>query len=545
MAHTTPDPRGHQVDDKARDPLLEEAEEIYEAYGNRRAADDEVETVFRDGRFIGKLYKSLGINIKDQSTPYLLVNFLRAQVTDRAVMLNMMPDPKWDVPFTVDPDVALTEQDILINLNHTLWDFWRVKRAYKTHGFNLALKNRALWYLHPDFDNKKPMLYSLNPSSFYAEPDYRGDYPRVFLIDDIEGRRLLAQYPGAERFGVTSYIDEYQVVEFWDKKIRRRFINGLEDESASIEHNMGFVPIRYTQDVHLPGSMDNMGNAWHGIGMAENFTDVLVLASAEMRKKITATPIIKGEYNSDEVKAAMDGKMALGLEKDGSFEYVQPIQGQLGVQQHLQSLDDLYRVITNWPRLRSGQIKSSIWTERGINAAQGAVSDDILTVRESMARDLEWLDEAAVYMMQKMWGNVDQPLIMYENEKIKGSVTIRPKQDIPADFRHELVVFPLAHDTQGKSVVLMQLFGQKIIDLRTVLENLPGMNPAEVMRRLKEDVERDIETQAMLQKQMFDLQQQQAGGLEQGTEALNQGAIPGGAENPLEAAAGAAAGLGV
>lgn len=498
------------------DPLMEEADELYDSDGfsGRRDADLELEQVFRDGRFTGRLYKALGLNIKSASTSYLLVNLVRSQVIDRSGMLSMLPDPKFDVPFTADEAIALTEQNVLTHLQETLWDYWRIKRIMHTNAFNLALKNRALWLLYPDFEAKKPMMYALDPSSFYAAENYRGEFSRVFLIDRQKGRRIRSEYGRdvAEAHGVDDPNNDYYVHWFFDDKERRIFINQEEITQRRIEHNLGFVPVRYTQDTHIPGSVDNLGSAFHAIAAAENFTDVLKLTSAEMRKGLNSIPWYTGDIDPVDAKAAYDGKAMLGLPEGGKFGVEHQMQGQVGAHQHLKVMDDLFRVVTNWPRLRSGQISSSIWTERGIDAAQSAVSDDILNVRETIADDLEWLDTAAIHMLKKMWGKDEHDLLVFEQENVKGTVKIVPNLDIPNDFKHELVVFPLAHDVTGKAVLLMQLHGAKLYDTRSVLEQLPGVNPGEVMRRLDEDLAREVKQQIALQQALAPPEQAAPGG---------------------------------
>src|SRR3990172_10663263 len=180
-------PKAPQTKNLLRDKLLDEADELYNAYSARRTADNLLEDVFSKSKFTGKLWAALGVDVQNSKMSELIINFLRAAVIDRTTMLAMLPDPKFSVPFMPDPDIALAEQDVLINTHKTLWDYWRIKRVYNVQGFNISLKNRCLWALFPDFTKRKPMLYALNPSVFYAEPDYRGDYPRVFLIQEETG----------------------------------------------------------------------------------------------------------------------------------------------------------------------------------------------------------------------------------------------------------------------------------------------------------------------------------------------------------------------
>lgn len=517
-----------------QDPLLIEAEELWDDFAPRRAADTMLENVFVNGRFTGKLYDALGLNVQNSGSNELIINFLRAAVIDRTTMLSMLPDYKYTVPFTPDPDIAMTEQDVLINLHLTLWDFWRMKRTLKGAAFNMSLKNRALWLLFPDFKAKKPALYSLDPSMFYGSPDYMGNYKRCFLMKEECGRKIWSQYPESkdEKFGITSSTDLYRVTELWDEDKRRVWLNNIPAERGNIDHKLGFCPVRYTQDVHIPGSIDNMSNAYHNIAMAENFTDVLLLTSQEMRRRINSIIWAKGAISKDNMDAALEGKEILDLENDGEVGVTNVVDGQLGAQQHLQTLEGLFRTGMNWPALRSGQIGSSIWTAKGINAAQSGVNDDILNTRETMADDLQWLDFHAIQMFRKMWGKSEVPLVTFTDEgQARGQVRIIPKEDIPEDFRHELVTFSLANDVTGKAILLMQLFGQKLLDRRSVLEQMPGFNPNEIMTRLEEDMTRDVQWQAQVMAEQAKIQAaiappQGPETADQQNQALEGGSIP-------------------
>ena len=512
-----------------RDPLLDEADELWDAYSERRTADEVVTSVFRNGTFTGELYNTLGLNVPSAHSKKLLVNLTRAAVIDRATMLTMLPDYKYSVPFTPEPEVALTEQDILINTHLSFWEFWRMKQLLRTQATNMSLKNRCLWLLFPDFNEKKPKLYGLDPSMLFGEMDNSGEIPRVFLIQDMRGRQILAQYPDAKNYGVTNDDNEFRIVDFWDKNIKRLFINDHASKVGSIDHDLGFVPIRYTQDTHIPGTIDNMGNAYQNIALAENFTDMLILQSQEMRRRINSVPWVKGGISKSNYQAALAGKEILDLENDGEFGFAQAIQGNLGTQQHLSALEQLFRTGMNWPAMRSGQIDSSIWTAKGINAASGGVNDDILATRELMADDLQWLDYAAIHMWRKMWGNTEHNLLNFNEKNVIGSVKVIPKKDIPNDFRHELVTFALAHDVTGKAILLMQLFGQKLIDRRSVLEQMPGFNPNEVLQRLEEDMVRDVGWQMKVQSEALKLQNEMAPPPEQVDQenvALEKGTVP-------------------
>ena len=515
-----------------KEPLLLKADELWDTYADRRRADALLEEIFVNGKFTGKLWEALGIDTQTAGGRTLIINFIRTMVLDRTTMLSMTPDPKFTVPFTVNPDIALTEQDVLINLHQTLWQHWKIKKTLKEAAFNMALKNRTLWLLFPDFETKKPMLYSLDPSMFYAEPDYNGDYKEVFLMKEEFGRKILAQYPFArEQNGVTEDRDIYKVVEWWDKDRRRVWINNTRAPQGNIDHNLGFIPMKYTQDIHLPGTIDNMGSAFHNIAMAENFTDTLMLISHEMRKRINSVAWVKGSVDPENHRAALRGEEMLDLQEDGQFGFAQPIDSQVGGQAHLGTLEGLFRVATNWPQQRSGVIDSAIFTGKGINASLTGVNDDILNTRETMADDLEWLDTAAIHMMRKMWGKDEHNLLAFDANNVVGSIKVIPELDIPADFRHELVTFALAHDVQGKAVLLMQLFGQKLLDRRSVLEQLPGMNPNEVLQRLEEDMTREVEWQFAVQKKAVEQENEISAPaqVEGEAQALEQGAIPQGA----------------
>ena len=514
---------------KKVDDDLEEGRLLRDETRERKVRDGVAQSTFVDGTFSGELWRAMDTEVPSSKGQRLLVNFFRTQVTDRATLLSMLPDQKWDVPFDYTDD-SLTYQQVLAQLNLTLWEHWKMRKLRNDIAFWMALKGRVALQLVPDFNRKMPMLYAFDPSFFYAVADGTGEIQRCWIIYMSTGREILQQYPnaGAMAEGVEFNNHEHEVVQYWDKNEKKIFIGDSMVPDSHFQHNLGFVPFQYPQDMHLPGSFDATTAAYNHIGLAENFTDLLLLSSEERRRRIKAIPWIKGLRNADPelLRRILAGEVFAELDEDGALGFESPITNMSDITRDLQLTEDLFRAATNFPRSRSGEITSSIWTGKSIEASQGAVSDDILRVRESIADAIQWMDEKAVGMLKRFWGGKEHNILDFtDQQRIKG-LTIIPNEDIPDTWRHELVVFSLAHDVSQKAILMIQLGNSGYLDKRTVIEQLPGFNPNEILRRMEEERIREAQWEIAVQAKLAEAQAptEQGPSAQEQNFALEQGA---------------------
>lgn len=520
-----------QKDVKRIDKDLEEGRALRDETTDRNTRDGVSQRTFVDGTFSGELWKSMDTEVPSAKDQKLLVNFFRTQVTDRATLLTMLPDQKWDVPFDYTDD-SLTYQQVLSQLNLTFWEHWKMRKLRNDIAFWMSLKGRVALQLVPDFQREIPMLYAFDPSYFYAVMDGTDEIQRCWIIYMLPGRQILAQYPNAEftNEGVEFNNTLHEVVLFWDKKVKKNFVGSSLIPESHFQHNLGYVPFQYPQDIHVPGTIDATTAAHQAIGLAENFTDLLLMSSEERRRRIKAIPWVKGMRNADEetLRKILAGEVFAELDDDGALGFESPITNMSDITRDMQLNEDLFRAATNFPRSRSGEITSSIWTGKSIEASQGAVSDDILRVREAIADSIQWMDEKAIGMLKRFWGDKELNILDFtDQQRIKG-LNIIPNEDIPDTWRHELVVFSLAHDVSQKAILMIQLGNSGYLDKRTVIEQLPGFNPNEILRRMEEERIREAEWEIAVQAKLAEATQPQpeAPGAGEENFALEQGAIP-------------------
>jgi len=409
-----------------------------------------------------------------------------------------------------------------------MWEHWKMRKLRNDIAFWMALKGRVALQLVPDFNRKMPMLYAFDPSFFYGVADGTGELQRCWIIYELTGREIIQQYPDAQKTveGIEFNNTLHEMVLYWDKKKKKNFVGDSLIPGSHFEHDLGYVPFQYPQDIHVPGKMDGTTAAYQHIGLAENFTDLLLISGEERRRRIKAIAWVKGMRNADPetLRRILAGEVFAELDEDGAIGFESPIQNMSDITRDLQLNEDLFRAATNFPRSRSGEITSSIWTGKSIEASQGAVSDDILRVRETIADAIQWMDEKAIGMLKRFWGEKEHNILDFsDQERIKG-LTIIPNDDIPDTWRHELVVFSLAHDVSQKAILMIQLGNSGYLDKRTVIEQLPGFNPNEILQRMEEERLREAQWEIAVQSKLAEATQPQEGpdaaeenfGLEQG-----------------------------
>lgn len=504
---------------KSDKEIVDAAEFLVSQDSARNTVMDELVTVFKEAKFTNRLNKVLSDNRNTPDKRVLLVNFVKARVLDKINLLSMLPDLQVDAPFGVEHSETYAELWMRVNLGW--WDEVSLKTRFSEMGYFMPLFGTNVSQLHPSIKDKKIRFLTRDPRTFHAfinmaDPMY---YDEVYFIYKSSGQQINAAYPGInndrikDELVANTYSEYYTCIERWDNDHFDFLVNNKRVAGVGIEHNLGFIPVRATPNIRIPGQLDGLSDVVQEIGMAENQNELLIMSTEEIRERLYARLFLYGDGWPKQIPTGR-GAVVRGAEGDKA-DYMSPIKDVAPTHQHLMANDQFMRVAMGWPSQRSGVFNSAIWTGKGIDASMGPVSDDVMRSKESIGEDLRILNQYYFKMLRKFWGK--EKLVVhgtYLNKRY--GVDFTPGEELPEVYSHQVHFSPLGHDIPTMIVNLLQLHGQGVFSLMTVLEKIPGVNPAEEMRRLDEELMKKV---SMEQKIAAMAQQLQTAMVPQGMQA--------------------------
>lgn len=482
---------------RTADELIELANEMESNDQTRNNLMDTLDDVFWESKRTTELDTILSDNRHKQESTKLITNFIKARVVDKVNLLSMLPDIKVDSPYGLGGDGILFAE-MWMRVLLAWWKRVKMSAYFGVIGHYLSLRGTSVEQLYPNIKEKRIEFLVRDPKTVHAELKLSNplEYGFVLFKFKATGRQILTAYPQARSCEVEYSKTEYDCIEYWDDDDFYLVVNDKKVPKVGIQHSLGFIPIRITPNIRMPGKVEGLSDVSQEIGLAENMNELLIMSTEELRERIYAKLVLTGEGWPNPVPTDR-GAVLYASDPQAKAEYVSPVKEVSQVHQHLAAQDELFRVETGWPRQRSGIIDSAIWTGNAINASQSSVSDDVARTKSTIGQDIATLNEYYFKMIRRFFPS--QEMVAYGSYKNKEyGFSFVPKDDLPDEFTHELFFSPLGHDIPTMIVNLLQLHGQKVLSLQTVLERIPGVNPAEELRRLEQDMQREIDLQKKL-----------------------------------------------
>jgi hypothetical protein len=525
----------------------------------RNERDRDLENIFLKGEFTGKLSQAISSETKQSKRGKLLVNICRNAIIDRVIELVMLPDIKVDAPGGLPhQDSLFWQQMVTRTIRHYFWEQnWQLPERMPDLAFSLGLKGRGVVQAFPNIKEKRVDLWFRDPSTYYAVVSSSGSgyhsgqsvgpgappsggykHCPVLFIYDATGREILRDYPTAAAYGIQDNAGTHEMIEYWDDDVMVRcvgtrgvtgeltynYILTDDNEIMGAEHRLGFVPTEFIQDVHIPGRIDATTSVYHSIALNENLNDLLLMNTEEHRERLGGIWLIKNPLDVPSPWPE-SGNAIVTVGPDGDARYISKMDNPSDMGSHISGIKEMAYLGLRTNSVRMGELPSGTLTGRGLNAASSIpVAGEVLMMRERVANALANIDQKAWAMSNKFFGSAKQQMTLHSH---KGPEALTFKfKDLPQHFRHILEVFPLAHDVPSLAVLMMQLEGSKNISKRSLLERMPGFDPAEEMRRLKEERMEEAKEQMELMAAMQPQQPQSPEGVEATATGLDRGAIP-------------------
>lgn len=533
----------------ATEPSVDDIVELFSEleYENieRNKRDAELENIYLNSEFTGKLSEAITDQIPRSSERKLLLNVVRNAIQDRAVLLKMLPDLRVDAPDGLpEMDSLYWQQHIERIIKHYFWEeIWNLPNVQmRSQAFWLAMKGRVALQVHPNFAKKTVDLLVRDPSTFYCTisgsgqgwhmaqgsmTQAQGGYQlsQGGFKYKAKGRDILAMYPTSEKIGIEPNNTSHDVIEYQDENffipvIDNQLILKEDGDPVGVEHGLGFVPLILIQDVHIPGRIDATSPIYHSIMMGENLNDLLLMDTEERRERLGSITVVENPVNVPKnLAVGRNAIIQVGLGGDVRFRSRLGDQNPSDMGSHIEAMKQMWSMAAKTSLARQGELPSSgPWLGKGLQtAATVAISGDVLDARENIAQGIQNADTMALAMGIKYFPSSKQKMTVHSSRGNQ-PMTFTFKSLKELTIRHILEVFPLAHDIPSTVVTYLQLQNGGIVSKRKVRQMIPGIDEAEETRRVDEERQKEMmEAMAIQQAQA----QQQA-------EA--QGGQPGGGE---------------
>lgn len=156
--------------------------------------------------------------------------------------------------------------------------------------------------------------------------------------------------------------------------------------------------------------------------------------------------------------------------------------------QAINILERQFRIVANYDVQQDGTSPNSFATGAGMEELQGAVDNNVREYQTAIKHSTEIIDRKRLEWDDRVHPNLKRRVFWYE-----GSASMEeeytPTEDIDGDYRTERVYGAMAgFDDTSKILIGLQLLGARVIDRRTLQENMEGMrNTSLVNERIDQD----------------------------------------------------------
>jgi hypothetical protein len=337
---------------------------------------------------------------------------------------------------------------------------------YVTNGFVAAM-------VEPCYKTNTPKIRFMNSAGGYPDIDADGHCRAYARKWTCRATTLAHTYPeyrevllGNDWTGIKKD-REIDVVKYVDDQQCIVYLPGVKN--LVLEHMRNpfgecpvVVAVRPTPDGEMHGQFDDV----LGVQAAKSLMMSLAIEAAEKQVQAPiAIPddVVNLEVGPDAVMRSANpekiGRVSLGI-GDSTFREAATLSNEL-------------MTGSRFPEGRIGNSGASVITGRGVEALMGGYDSQIKTAQIIFSSMLEKLTAKCFAMDEKLWKN--------KTKNIKGTVegtpfeeTYLPGKDIKGDYTCEVTYgFLAGMDPNRALVFLLQLRGDRLIDRRTVQQQMP------------------------------------------------------------------------
>jgi hypothetical protein len=458
----------------------------------------------------------------------LLVNipFLHQIIEDQRTVLGAMRSHRVPLPIPSNTEAQLYSDKLERGIAH-LWRMWQMPVFLSEAAWYAVCFGTGIGVLRWDKGEKVPMPTVRSPENFIAQADPE-DSTRVqigIFIQKTLGRMLNLQY--ADKKLDLAPDQEYEVIDYYDKDMRYRCIEGVEENIIEAKNPLDTVPIYMFRSIAIPNSLFGASNLTKTIPIQDELNRLYSKQAEYLDDVMNAPTFIK---DPDEVPAnftwnkhavvTMGPQGAIGKAPIASID---PRVFEYRMEDMKHNLDNAM----DFSNLSRGEYHQEV-SGKGVVALKSGTQQRMMMRLQTFDPQIERMTEDALML----WKKKGKAGGIYGSKG--GSMftdLFDPKADIDPNWLHVYVYLDSSAyiDRQAAQVTNLQKArgNPPLMSTRRFLELDPDCDDVEAeMQRIKDEVLEmaQIQAQAMMAQQPQMPPDQQALSAEKG--GAVEGAAP-------------------
>lgn len=279
------------------------------------------------------------------------------------------------------------------------------------------------------------------------------------------------------------------VVEYYDRDGVHTLIPAIgkrvDFQANPLRSGPAFVVAKRFAFNRLIGQYD------HTFGLMASIAKINILTEIAMQDAVMSPTNIYGE---------MDGQYRVGrfeVNRMPPGTKVERPQANLPYQmfEHINRIERQFRLVAGYPVTDDGQSPLNFATGAGLDELNTAVSLEVREYQKVLRYALQDLDAKRLEWDESVSPARRKPIVVGERpDTVAHAETYQPDKDIKGQFRTERVYGVLSGwDDSAKIVGGLQLLSAKVMDRRTMQENIHGLrNLAGIDERIADDEAREL-----------------------------------------------------
>jgi hypothetical protein len=438
----------------------------------------------------------------------LVVNYVFSVVNDYTDLLAKEPSVHVPVLYPSDPN----SQEHAALVEKTYYGFWyksKMQRQWYDMAWYLALLGAAVFESTPDSEDGIPQLLVKHPGSCYVRTRFGRPDEILYIIERafLDPDQIADAYGDAWRdngmyMTLDSRSGQWVVTEDWTPNMTKieMFIFTSPWEKTLViqnrivnEYSVQFddprpVPYRVVPFIKRPGRAYGIGAAEQIWGLNQ-YLNQLYSQEANILA-FAANPImVVKEPTQVPTDIPNDPGAVVSVGPQGDVKWLQWHGSVPEVTQQMTRTVKFLQDISGLPETRYGSTKQSFVTGRAVEELNAPTQDRVTARYRLIGNELSAINEIMMWQFEKMSSRRKVSLYGQTGELNTFSMEVKGS-DIHGYYRNFITWD--SHD-HADAVEVLQLTGANLLDKYSALVQLGIREPAQVLKRIREDRLEDIE----------------------------------------------------
>lgn len=400
----------------------------------------------------------------------VIANFVNTAARDLAELMAPLPAFNCTAPNMSSESARKASDKKTKIINHYVHSSRLAKQEltacdqYNTYGMKV-------YYIQPDFENKRPMIIAENPYGGYPEFDKFDRLVSYTLKMCKRARDLALEYPELHnrimRGGARAGDDLVEVIRYCDgEQISLIYCDEQPALLQQVSHGLGRIPMAVAM---RPGLDDEMHGQYDDVIWVQIARDYLAKLNIEATEKSIRAPLALPNDVGD-VAYGPDATI-----RSASPEKIRRIGVDVPQSAFAENqlLAKEMRDGSRYPEGREGETNASVITGRGIQALMGTIDTQIKAAQTVFSDVYAEVVKICMIMDEKYWGDAQKTI----NGQAAGApyqVSYTPKKDIAENYDVDVSYGLMAGlDPNRWLVFALQAHGANLISRDTLMRHLP------------------------------------------------------------------------